>query len=194
MTLPEQPGGWQDPWAPPPASPPQPSQPASPSQPSPARPELAQPDAAQPEPSQPGSGQPAYGQASPYAYPPGYDPTAAVPADAYGYSYGYPPGYPQSGYPAYGYGVVPPTNGMAIASMIVSIVGALGICAWGVGAYIGVVGAILGHVARRQIRERGEGGDGMALAGIIIGWIATGIALLATVIIVVAVVLRAQQP
>jgi hypothetical protein len=31
-------------------------------------------------------------------------------------------------------------------------------------------------VARRQIRESGEQGDGMALAGIIVGWITTGIA------------------
>jgi hypothetical protein len=37
------------------------------------------------------------------------------------------------------------------------------------------VGAILGHIARKQIRERGEQGDGMALAGIIVGWILTGI-------------------
>jgi hypothetical protein len=33
----------------------------------------------------------------------------------------------------------------------------------------------MGHIARKQISERGEQGDGMALAGIIIGWITTGI-------------------
>jgi hypothetical protein len=32
----------------------------------------------------------------------------------------------------------------------------------------------MGHVARKQIRERGEQGDGFALAGIIIGWVITG--------------------
>ena len=47
--------------------------------------------------------------------------------------------------------------------MIVSILG------------FGPVGAIMGHIARRQIQERGEQGDGFALAGIIVGWVTTGI-------------------
>ncbi|HEX2356783.1 MAG TPA: DUF4190 domain-containing protein, partial [Micromonosporaceae bacterium] len=127
---------------------------------------------------------------TPPAYAPAYDPTSTAPTDPYGNAYGYPPGYP-----AYGYGVAaPPTNGMAIASMIVSIVGLVGICAYGIGGYIGAVGAILGHVSRRQVRERGESGDGMALAGIIIGWIATGIALAATAGLVALVVLAARDP
>ena len=36
------------------------------------------------------------------------------------------------------------------------------------------VGAILGHVAQKQIRLSGEGGAGMAKAAIIVGWILTG--------------------
>jgi MFS family permease len=93
------------------------------------------------------------------------------------------PGYAVPGYGApYGYGqpmaISKPTNGMAVAAMVVSIVGIAGVCAYGVGGLVGIVGAILGHVARRQIRERGEQGDGMALAGIIVGWIAAGLGLL----------------
>jgi hypothetical protein len=105
------------------------------------------------------------------------------------------PGYPTPGYPPYGYPVVAvaPTNGLAIASLVVSIVGALGLCLYGLGGYFGVVGAILGHVSRRQIRERGENGDGMALAGIIVGWITTGIAVLATIAIVIFIVVIANQ-
>jgi len=94
--------------------------------------------------------------------------------------------YPQSGAPAYpppyGYAAVPlkpPTNGMAIAALVVSCVGVLGLCAYGLGGWIGAIGAILGHVSRRQIRERGDGGGGMALAGVIVGWIATGLFVLA---------------
>jgi hypothetical protein len=76
-----------------------------------------------------------------------------------------PPGY---GYPVYPYPAVAPTNGMAVASLVCSLAGlAVGVSA--------PVGAILGHVARRQIRERGEQGDGMALAGIIVGWVLTGL-------------------
>jgi len=112
-------------------------------------------------------------------------------------------GYPASGYPGYpagtpvpGYGypvAAPPTSGLAIASMVVSILGALGLCGYGLGGYIGIVGAIMGHVARRQIRERGEQGDGMALAGVIVGWIAFGIAVIATVLIIIFVVWAANQ-
>jgi len=127
------------------------------------------------------------GAVSPAGYPPppeGYTPpTAAYP----GYAY---PGY---GYPGYGYPVTQPTNGMAIASMVVSIVGAMGLCGYGLGGYVGIVGAILGHVARRQIRERGESGDGMALAGMIVGWISAGIAVLATVGIIALIVVSANS-
>jgi len=36
-------------------------------------------------------------------------------------------------------------------------------------------GLVLGIVARKQIRETGEEGDGLALAGIIVGGIATAL-------------------
>jgi Domain of unknown function (DUF4190) len=108
------------------------------------------------------------------------------------------PGYPVSGpaqHPAYGYPPFPPeTNGLAVASMVVSIVGAVGLVCYGLGGYLGIVGAILGHISRRQIRERGENGGGMALAGIITGWIAAGLAVIATVLIVVFVVLAVNDP
>jgi hypothetical protein len=62
--------------------------------------------------------------------------------------------------------------------MVVSIISAVGLCAYGFGGLLGLVGALLGHASRKQIRERGEGGDGMALAGVIVGWIALGIGVL----------------
>jgi hypothetical protein len=46
--------------------------------------------------------------------------------------------------------------------------------------YAAIIGAIMGHVARRQIRERGEEGDGMALTGVIVGWIVFSLAILGT--------------
>jgi hypothetical protein len=106
------------------------------------------------------------------------DPVTGQPA--YPTSPSGPPVYPQqpyaqqgyqqqayAGYPAYGPPMAPTpgTNGMAIASLVLSLCG-LASC-----GLTGVVGAILGHVARRQIRQRGEDGDGLALAGIISGWI-----------------------
>jgi hypothetical protein len=70
----------------------------------------------------------------------------------------------------------------------------LGLCGYGIGGLLGILGAILGHVARRQIRERGENGDGMALAGVVMGWIATALAVLIIVGIVIFVVWAANQP
>lgn len=61
----------------------------------------------------------------------------------------------------------PRTNGLAIASLVCSV-GSLFLC--GLSAIVGVV---LGHVARRQIRRSAgaEVGDGFALAGIIVGYV-----------------------
>lgn len=120
-------------------------------------------------------------------------PAQPSPADPYA-APGYPPpGYPPPAYPTYGYQPSPPQNGLAVAAMIVSIVGALGLCGYGLGGYIGIVGAILGHMSRKQIRERGESGEGFATAGIIVGWISTAIAVLATIAMVVFFVWLANQ-
>jgi Domain of unknown function (DUF4190) len=77
--------------------------------------------------------------------------------------YGYATPTPQPAYYGPPMVVSQPTNGLAIASLIVSILG------------FGPVGAIMGHIARRQIKERNEQGDGLALAGIIVGWVTTAI-------------------
>ena len=77
--------------------------------------------------------------------------------------------YPYGAYPPPGYGPYPlrlvqrRTNGMAIGAMVTSMAGVVMLCFYGVPALIlGPLGAILGHVARRKIRESGEEGDGMA--------------------------------
>ena len=76
--------------------------------------------------------------------------------------------YPTSGYPG-GYPPARTTNGLAIAAMILSIVGIFSCCAFG------IAGAIMGQVSLNQIRERNEEGEGMARAGIIVGWIGVGL-------------------
>jgi hypothetical protein len=101
----------------------------------------------------------------------------AYPVGAYGAPAG-PPGYGPVGYPQYAYLPPPKTNGLAVAAMVVSIISAVGLCFYGFGGLLGLVGALLGHVSRKQIRERGEGGDGMALAGVIVGWVALGLGVL----------------
>lgn len=104
-----------------------------------------------------------------------------------------PPPGPPYGVPPYGgpplYQQPRGSNGLAIAAMVVSIlsgIGAVSLC--GVGGIFGIAGAIMGHIARGQIRRQNQDGDGFALAGIIVGWIAFAVAILAIVLFIVFVV------
>lgn len=109
----------------------------------------------QPQPPQdPFSGQ----QSNPYAQPTAPIPASVPPAAPYGQPYGYA-------------AAAPPQNSMALTAMILALVG---IAFW----ITAPVGAILGHIALKQIRQTGESGEGMAKTGIIVGWIITGLGLL----------------
>jgi uncharacterized membrane protein len=65
---------------------------------------------------------------------------------------------------------------LAIASLILSIGGLTFLPILG-----SIVGVILGYMARSEIRRRPDevGGDGMALVGLILGWIGIGLMVLA---------------
>ena len=72
---------------------------------------------------------------------------------------------------------VPPvakTNGLAIASL------ACGLAQFAFGPLATISAIVLGHVARHQIKRTGEQGAGLALAGLILGWVAVilGIAMI----------------
>jgi hypothetical protein len=90
----------------------------------------------------------------------------------------------------YGYAPPRPTEGLAIASLVVSCAAVFGLCAYGIGAILGIVGAILGQVARHRIARSGAQGAGMALAGIIVGWVMTAVAV--AVIVVLAIVIASD--
>jgi hypothetical protein len=81
-----------------------------------------------------------------------------------------PPFYPPSQYshPYYGGPSVSQrtTNGLAITAMVLGI-----LWIWWVGS---VLALIFGYIARKQIKENGQNGDGMAIAGIVLGWIGVG--------------------
>jgi hypothetical protein len=84
----------------------------------------------------------------------------------------YPPPYAQS--PA----AMQRTNGMAIAALACGIGQVVG------GGPIAAIAAIiLGHQARARIRLTGEGGDGMARAGLILGYIGLALALLLVLLV-----------
>ena len=70
---------------------------------------------------------------------------------------------PPPGTPPYAYG--PRTNSMAIASLVTSIL------SWVLCPLLAAVLAVIfGHVARNQIKQTGEAGGGLALAGLIVGY------------------------
>jgi hypothetical protein len=107
------------------------------------------------------------------------------PAPGYDYGNSGSPYSQQQGYP---YAPARPTEGLAIASLVVSCAGVAGLCLWSIGGLLGIVGAILGHVARSRIRATGAGGAGLALAGIIVGWVVTAIAVLGIAVFVIFLV------
>ncbi len=109
------------------------------------------------------------------------------PADGWG---GSPAGYaspaPPGGPYAMPYGVPPRrTNGLAIGSLCTSVGAAvLAMATCGLGAVIAPVGAILGHVALGQIKRTDEEGRGMALAGVIVGWVLTALAVIGVIVFI----------
>jgi hypothetical protein len=112
---------------------------------------------------------------------------------------GSPPGYETPGYqpitevppaasypPPLGLQVVPaaPTNGMAIASLVCGVLG------WVMFPVVApILAVIFGHIARGQIRQTGEGGGGMALAGLLLGYINLALCLLALLVGIVVILI-----
>ncbi|HEY1118393.1 MAG TPA: DUF4190 domain-containing protein [Acidimicrobiales bacterium] len=150
------------------------------------------PDQPHPDPSQ--SADQPQPPPDPYSQQPYGQPQPPPYQQPYGQPYGQPQPSPyqqpygQQGYGQQPYGYQPPatTNGMAIASLVVSIISITAFC-----GLTSIVGAILGHIARKQVRDRGENGGGLALAGIIVGWI--GVALVLIVVAVVVAVALTEE-
>jgi hypothetical protein len=98
-----------------------------------------------------------------------------------------PPMYPGSYDPYQGY-PSQQTNGLAVASLVTSIAGVVLGIPLAIFCYVGwlipVVGAVMGGVALNQIKQRGQQGRGLAIAGIAIG--AGTAALLVLVMIIIA--------
>lgn len=146
----------------------------------------------------PNSGPPA----SPYTpYPDGSPPTAPFPPQPYaapvsGYppqspaAYPPPPGYDKGGYPAppmyqpmmVGH-IGMPTSGWAVASMVLGIIGLVLLpCAFGAFGIPSLLAVIFGHLGLAETKRGAKGGYGMAVAGLVLGYLFIGPAILIAVL------------
>jgi hypothetical protein len=68
-----------------------------------------------------------------------------------------------------------PTNGMAVAALVLGIVGCVGL--WLIGPILALV---FGYVSKGQIDRSGgaQEGRGFAVAGIVLGWVGIGLSIL----------------
>ena len=115
--------------------------------------------------------------------PPGYGPPPGAPPPYGQPQYGQPPyGQPQYGQPApygqpqyghYGYPQTTGTNGFAIASLICAF-----LCT--------PLGLVFGFIAKSQIKQTGQQGNGLATAGIVISGVSLAIGIFAFIAILVA--------
>jgi hypothetical protein len=128
------------------------------------------------EPPAPGPGpaaepapQPTY-SSTPYGGGAGYGgyapPASPVPPSAQP-----PPTGPPGQQPYGGQRPIPPNNGLAVGAFVCGIVG---LCI----PVLPIIAIILGVIARNQIKQTGERGEGLALAGIILGAVAVVLSLM----------------
>jgi peptidyl-prolyl cis-trans isomerase B (cyclophilin B) len=115
--------------------------------------------------------------------PPPYGEPEPLPYDGWTQSQPYPypyagqpyPGQPYPGQPPYpgapaAYPQPRPTNAMAIASIVCAFV-------------LAPLGVIFGHISLSQIKKSGEEGRGLAIAGLIVGYLITFVSIISLVFI-----------
>ncbi|MEU9742521.1 DUF4190 domain-containing protein [Micromonospora chersina] len=120
-------------------------------------------------------------------------PPVSVPTGAYAPVPARP--YPGGGYPtAMQRLTVQPilTSGMATASLVLGILGVLG--GWCLFGLPCVLAVILGHLALRETRDGMRSGHGMAVAGLVLGYVFVGPMILFTVMVFFGSVLSAATP
>lgn len=79
--------------------------------------------------------------------------------------------YAQQPYP-----VARPTSGLAVAALVLGIV-----WVWGIGSILAVV---FGHIALAETKDGRKSGQGLAIAGLVLGWI--GVAALLIILLAIA--------
>ena len=117
-------------------------------------------------------------QPNPYV-PPAAQPNPYAQSDPYAQPAAQPNPYAQP-YGAPGYAPAPRTNTMAIVGFVLAFV-------------VSVAGIVCSHIALSQIKKTGEGGHGLALAGLILSYVFTAFWLLYFIGIILAIVISAAS-
>ncbi len=78
----------------------------------------------------------------------------------------------QSGHPAYVYVAPARTNGLAVTSFVLALLG------------FGLLPVVLGHVALRQINVRREAGSAFAIIGLVLGYLELALVLLLVILLI----------
>lgn len=100
---------------------------------------------------------------------------------------GYGPVPPGSVPPAGGYAAPVrslPRNDLAVWSLVLGLLGVLAGCLF----FTGVPAIVLGYSARRAVARGEADNEGMATAGIVLGWVATALGAVALVLVVLLAV------
>lgn len=95
------------------------------------------------------------------------DQPASQPAPAYGAA---------GAAPAYGQPTAAKNNTLAVVSLVASLAGLVS----GIGFLVGI---ICGHISLGQIKKTGEQGRGMAVAGLIIGYVGIVLSIIVAIVI-----------
>jgi len=82
---------------------------------------------------------------------------------------------------------------LAIASMVLGITGLTGFMLCGLAVFCGPIAVVLGHLARKVTRQHRHLGDGMAVAGLVTGYIGTGLLVAGGVFFIVIAILGATS-
>lgn len=121
---------------------------------------------------------PVYGAPPAYGAPPRYGASLGYgTTPGYGAAPGYAATQPYTGAPAYG--SYRPTNVLAWVSLGLAVGAIL------VGTLASIAAVICGHIARRQIRETGQQGDGLAIWGLVVGYLGIAFSVLIIVFFLV---------
>jgi hypothetical protein len=80
-----------------------------------------------------------------------------------------------------------PTDGLAVASMVLGIISLPTMCAYGLGIIPAILAVIFGFIARNRIKRGESDGESMALTGLICGFISLLLMVVGIVLLMIGV-------